>query len=104
MGYLKSAIIGITLAMPFAASAQNVHCDDLDTVMSAFEEQGTVYRGTAEGPNHNTVHVFENVATGRGIAVKIDEENSLVCAEAAGFDYQAFTARALVNPPVRSWQ
>lgn len=75
------------------AQAQTMPCGDYDEVMAAFEAQGTEYRGVTEGPNHHLVHVFENVATNQGIAVRIDEHSNRVCAVAAGFDYDAFASR-----------
>jgi hypothetical protein len=87
------------LAANTATAQQQMPCEDYETIMNAFEEQGTVFRGTTEGPNHRIVEIFENVATGRGIAIFHDRENSRACAVAAGFDYAGLAHRASIRPP-----
>lgn len=89
-----SLALSLTAATSTGAQAHSLPCDDYDEVIAAFEAQGTEYRGTTVGPNELFVHIFENVATNRGIAVRIDREANRICAVSAGFDYQAFTQRA----------
>lgn len=95
--FAAAAIAATSLASQ--VSAQSLPCEDYDTVMGIFAEQGTIYRGTAEGPNHFLVEIFENVATGRGIAIHHDRDNSRACVQAAGFDYKSFSERAVITPP-----
>lgn len=101
---MKQLFSAIALAVPILAnlpaSAQEMPpCEDYDAVMSIFEQQGTEYRGTTEGPNHRTVEVFENVATGKGIAILHDRDNSRACVVSFGFDYEALAARTTIQPP-----
>lgn len=99
MKSLFAAAALIASGLTSAAQAQSTYCEDYDTVMSIFAEQGTIYRGRAEGPNHYLVEIFENIETGKGIAIHHDVDGSRACMEAAGFDYEEFTQRAVIIPP-----
>jgi len=92
--------IGISGAASVPVAAQSLPCEDYQTVMRIFEEQGTVYRGRAEGPNHRLLEIFENVPTGRGAAILHDLDNDRACMVSFGFDFAAFSRRAqITNTP-----
>lgn len=90
----------ITLLFLLSASplhAQNLGCEDYNTVMSIFENQGTYYRGVTYGPNHRLVEIYENEATNKGIAVLYDSLNDQACMVAMGFNYDAFANRSDID-------
>ena len=101
MKYLfKAVALAAPLIVANATNAeQQMPCEDYNAIMSAFEEQGTVFRGTTEGPNHRIVEIFENVVTGKGIALFHDRENSRACAVSAGFDYAGLASRTTITLP-----
>ena len=79
----------------------SLRCDDYEQVMVAFKHAGTVFRGLTEGPNHRTLEVFENVATGRGIAIVHSEDLNIACAVSFNFDFKTFSQQAtIVAPPI----
>jgi hypothetical protein len=94
MKKIFAAIVGTALsAMPIASSASNIlPCEDRSTVMDIFEQQGTEYRFTVQGPNLFPVQIFENVETGRYIMIRVDDHSDRVCAQGYG-DYQRLVQR-----------
>lgn len=96
---MKKAFRNIVVASFMAVSAQASSaqemppCAPYDQVMDIFEQQGTEYRGVTEGPNHRLVNIYENVATGRGIALFHDTHNNELCPVSFGFNYADFALR-----------
>ncbi len=97
--FMAAALAAPIFAATIANAQQQIPCEDYGTVMSIFEGQGTVFRGTTEGPNHRVVEIFENISTGKGIAIFHDTHNSRACPVSAGFDYAGLASRATIKPP-----
>jgi hypothetical protein len=90
----------VCFALPTISEADNTLCDDYNSVMAIFAEQGTEYRGMAEGPNHRLVQIFENVPTDRMIAIFHDRHNDQACLVHVGGSFSAFKNKVtLISTP-----
>ena len=87
---MAGAMLFVTPATATALST--LPCEDRDIVMSIFEEQGTEYRFTVQGPNRYLVQIYENMESGRYIMLRVDDHNNRVCAQGHG-DYDRLVKR-----------